>query len=80
MCDLLWGNCQVTNNGAEGSWSVSHISRLSPDCDTGPGAGARPTSGSGPEMSLSVSGLRWVSAGGADTDRWHRSVARAGKW
>ena len=34
MCDLLWGNCQVTSNGAEGSWSVSHISRLSPDCDT----------------------------------------------
>ena len=36
MCDLLWGNCQVTNNGAEGSWSVSHISRLSPIVTRGP--------------------------------------------
>ena len=57
---LLRVNCQERNNGAEQSWSVTRISHRS---DTGPGA--RPTSGSGSEMSLSVSGLRWVSGVGA---------------
>ena len=69
---LLWGNCQVTSNGAEGSWSVSHIPRLSPDCDiSGPGAGAAPPPAPAPRC-------HWVSVGSGECQQEEPDTDRQG--